>query len=197
MSAFTLVSFYTPDWKYPEYAQSLADDCTRLGLGFAIESKPSTNTYVGNCNLKPYFIRDKLRELKKPILWMDVDGSIITRPDLLLTGDINSFDMAGNRSVTDTSRIHVGSIWFNYTDIIMEFVDAWCEAIAARGIDDSVFNGLWQQFSDKIKFYELPPEYFVILANPMSPIPDASCIIHRLSNSNLKLDYKNKVKSNK
>jgi hypothetical protein len=105
--------------------------------------------------------------------------------------------MAGNRSVTDTSRIHVGSIWFNYTDIVMEFVHTWCEAIAARGIDDSVFNKLWQKCSDKIKFYELPPEYFVILATPDSPAPDSSCIVHRLSNSTLKQDYKNKVEGNK
>ena len=197
MSTFTVVSFYTPDWQYPKYAQSLANDCQRLELDFSIEPRPSTNTYVGNCNLKPYFIRDKLQQLKKPILWMDIDGSIITRPEQLLTSSIDNFDMAGNRSVTDTSRIHVGSIWFNYTDMTMQFVSAWCEAIAARGIDDSVFNGLWQKFSDKIKFYELPPEYFVILANPQSPVPDNSCIVHRLSNSSLKQDYKNKVKGNK
>jgi hypothetical protein len=197
MSDFTVVSFYTSDWKYPEYAQSLVDDCKRLGLDFVIESKPSTNTYVGNCNLKPYFIQDKLQELKKPILWMDVDGSIITRPDQLLTTGIDKFDMAGNRSLKNANRIHVGSIWFNYTDTTIEFVDAWCEVIATRGIDDSVFNGLWQKFSDKIKFYELPPEYFVILDNLQAPAPKASCIVHRLSNSNLKLNYKNKVKSSK
>jgi hypothetical protein len=197
MSNFTVVSFYTPDWKYPEYAQSLVDDCKRLELDFAIESKLSTNTYVGNCNLKPYFIREKLQELKKPILWMDVDGSIVTRPALLSTTEIDNFDMAGNRSLTDASRIHVGSIWFNYTDITMEFVDTWCEAIAARGIDDSVFNGLWQKLFNKIKFYELPPEYFVILSNLQAPVPESSCIIHRLSNSSLKQDYKNKSKNTK
>ena len=128
---------------------------------------------------------------------MDVDGSIVSLPELLLTTSIDNFDMAGNRSRRDLNRIHVGSIWFNYTDITMEFINAWCEAIAARGIDDEVFNRLWQTFSDKIKFYELPPEYFVILSKPDSPIPDNSCIIHRLSNSSLKLDYKNKIKSSK
>jgi hypothetical protein len=197
MSAFTVVSFYTPDWKYPEYAQSLIKDCVRLGLDYSIEPKPSTSTYVGNCNLKPYFIRDKLQTLKKPILWMDVDGSIVSLPDLLLTTSIDNFDMAGNRSRRDINRIHVGSIWFNYTNITMEFINTWCEAIAARGIDDEVFNRVWQKFSDKIKFYELPPEYFVILDTPDSPIPDNSCIIHRLSNSSLKLDYKNKIESSK
>ena len=62
MSAFTVVSFYTPDWKYPEYAQSLIKDCVRLGLDYSIESKPSTSTYVGNCNLKPYFIRENFKK---------------------------------------------------------------------------------------------------------------------------------------
>jgi hypothetical protein len=193
----TVVSFYTPDWDYPAYAKQLQIDCDRFGLAHNIVQQQSKNDYVKNCNIKPFFIRDMLLHYKSPVFWIDADGGINSNPELLLTHDIKNFDMAGNRSLKNANRIHVGSIWFNYTDITMEFVNAWCDAIAARGIDDAVFNGLWQQFSDKIKFYELPPEYFVILPNPDSPIPDNSCIIHRLSNSSLKLAYKNKIESSK
>jgi hypothetical protein len=145
--------------------------------------------------MKPFFIRDMLLLFKSPIFWIDADGGINANPTLLLDQQITNFDIAGNRSTRDSSRVHVGSIWFNYTDITMKFVNAWCNAIVKRGIDDAVFNAIWQQFSAQINFYELPPEYFVILSNPNSSIPPDSCIIHRLSNSLLKRDYKHKVET--
>lgn len=194
MTSFTVISFYTPDWKYPEYAKNLADDCTRLGLEFAIEPRDSTDSYVGNCNLKPNFIRDKLQELKRPVLWMDVDGIINLCPEIFFSDKIHNFDIAANRSQKDSTRIHVGSIWFNYTATTVELVNAWCESVANRGIDDSVFNGLWTQFSQKIKLYELPDEYFYILPRIDSAVPDNICIAHRLSNSPLKQTYKNNIR---
>jgi hypothetical protein len=190
----TVVSFYTDDWDYPKYAMQLQDDCERLGLTHHIVEQPSANDYVKNCNIKPFFIRDMLLRFKGPVFWIDVDGSIVARPNLLLTPDIDNFDMAANRSVRDPSRIHVGSIWFNYTPITLNFVDTWCNDLLNRGIDDAVFNGIWKQFADKIKFYELPPEYFFILPTPTSTVPENVCVTHRLSASPLKQSYKNNCK---
>jgi hypothetical protein len=190
----TVVSFYTADWDYPKYAMQLQDDCERLGLAHYIVKRESTDDYVKNCNIKPFFIRDMLLRFKSPVFWIDVDGSIISSPKLLLTLDINNFDMAANRSVKDPSRIHVGSIWFNYTQATLEFVDAWCANVIKRGIDDAVFNGIWGQFVDKIKFYELPSEYFFILPTPTSTAPENVCVVHRLSASPLKQSYKNNCK---
>jgi hypothetical protein len=193
----TVISFYTPDWDYPKYAKQLQEDCKKLGLTYHIVEKSSENNYVKNCNMKPFFIKDMLQFFKGPVLWIDADGGIESRPELLLADNIKNFDVAGNRSLKDSNRIHVGSIWFNYTEPAVQFVNAWCDAIIKSGIDDAVFNSVWQEFSSGLTFYELPPEYFVILNTPQSPVPDGSCIIHRLSNSSLKQDYKNKIKSNK
>ena len=193
----TVVSFYTPDWHYPKYARQLQVDCDQFGLNHHIVEVSSQGNYVKNCNIKPFFIRDMLHMHKSSVFWIDADGTINRKPELLISQTINNFDMAGNRSQRDPNRIHVGSIWFNYTPIVLDLVESWCDLIVRRGIDDAVFNEVWTQFSNRIKFYELPPEYFVILNTPDSPIPADSCIVHRLSNSNLKLDYKNKIESGK
>ena len=187
----TVVSFYTSDWEYPVYAKQLQDDCTRLGLAYHIVERPSNDDYVKNCNIKPFFIREMLLMFKSPIFWIDADGGINSTPDLLLDQHINNFDIAGNKSTRDPSRIHVGSLWFNYNDVVLEFVNAWCDTIVKHGIDDAIFNGLWKEFSNRLKFYELPPEYFFILPTLDSSPPEKVCIVHRLSNSSLKRDYKN------
>jgi len=189
----TVVSFYTPDWYYADHAQRLQVDCDRFGLNHHIVEVSSQGDYVKNCNMKPFFIKDMLHLHKSPVFWIDADGTINRKPELLMDHSINQFDIAGNKSRRDSTRIHVGSIWFNYTPIVLELIESWCDHIARNGIDDAVFNKVWAEYSEKIKFYELPPEYFTILNTPTSPVPDDSCIVHRLSNSDLKMQYKNKI----
>ena len=188
-----VVSFYTPDWHYPAYARQLQTDCDRFDLNHHIVEVSSHGDYVKNCNIKPFFIRDMLNMHQTPVFWIDADGTINSKPELLLSQSIKDFDIAGNRSQRDPSRIHVGSIWFNYTPVVLDLIESWCDCISKRGIDDAVFNTVWSQFSDRIKFYELPSEYFTILNTPESPVPADSCIVHRLSSSDLKWQYKNKV----
>lgn len=189
----TIISFYTPDWLYPTYARQLQIDCDRFELNHHIVEVSSQGNYVKNCNMKPFFIRDMLYLHKSPVFWIDADGTINRRPELLLSQSIKDFDIAGNKSQRDTTRIHVGSIWFNYNSAVLDLVESWCDCIVKSGIDDAVFNKVWAQFYEKIKFYELPQEYFTILDTPDSPVPAESCIVHRLSSSDLKWQYKNKV----
>jgi len=188
-----ICSFYTPDWDYPNYAKQLSQDCERLSLPYHILEKQSYNDYRKNCNIKPFFIKESLEKFKRPILWIDVDGSIISRPELILSNNTLEYDIAGNRTINDVSKIHVGSIWFNYTKSTMSFINDWCKSVISGGIDDGQFNSTFRKHEDNIKFCELPPNYFVILKNLDSKPPDDSCIVHRISNSNLKKEYKQKL----
>lgn len=190
--SYTVISFYTPNWRYPEYADNLRQDCLRHGLEFSIDEKPSHDDYVKNCNIKPGFIREKIYQLKSPVLWIDADGSLLKAPELLSSHAIREYDIAGNRAENNTERIHVGSIWFNYTETILDFLDAWA-CIVNNSIDDAAFNGVWKNFKDRLRLFHLPPEYFFIHKNPTSKIPEDTVILHRLSSSDLKWQYKNKV----
>jgi hypothetical protein len=189
-----ITSFYTADWKYPEYADSLKNNCSNLNLKHHIVEKPTNNDYVKNCNIKPFFIREVLDTYKCPIFWIDVDGSINKTPELLISEDIRNYDIAVNRSVSNPSRIYVGSMWFNYNEKTVNFINEWCNALEKYGIDDGVFNGIWSNFSKNLNILELPDSYFYILPWPDSTIPEEVYIAHRLSNSDLKIKYKNECR---
>jgi hypothetical protein len=189
----TVISFYTAEWRYPEYAKKLQVDCERLGLPHYIVEMPSTGDYVKNCNIKPSFILSALKKFKSPVLWIDADGELLKAPELLLSIDCKRYDIAGNRSVNVPERVHVGSIWFNYTGAVLEFVSQWADSVVHKGIDDGEFNAAWQRYSNHLDFYELPAEYYFIHKNFRSPIPDDTVILHRLSSSDLKWQYKNNV----
>ena len=190
MPAFTVVSFYTPNWKYPEYAQNLRADCDRLALDYAIESRDSTDSYVENCNIKPFFIREKLQEFKRPVLWIDVDGSIVKIPQSI--NILNDVDVAGYANKQFPERISVNVLLFFYTPNALSFLDTWCNYVK-NSIDDGAFNKALTDQEPKIKLELLPPEQVVILHSRDNHIPAEACFVNRLSGSDLKWQYKNKV----
>jgi len=192
-----ITSFYTSDWKYPEFAKKLSKNCEDLELKYNIVEKKSNNDYLKNCNIKPFFIRETLNKFKSPILWMDVDGSIVSRPDLLFTDEILNYDIAANRGRSNLEKIHVGSIWFNYTEITLAFINDWCKKVLDGGIDDGQFNSVWNTYKNTMRFYELPQNYFVILKSLNAIPPEHSCIIHRISKSSLKQTYKKQLSKKK
>jgi len=189
-----IISFYTDDEDYPEHAKLLSEDCERLGLDYYIEEKPSTRNYKHNCNIKPFFIKKTIEKFKKPVLWIDVDGSIISLPELFFDNKMLEYDMAANCRANDATKIHVGSMWFNYTKSTISLIDDWCESVVSGGIDDGQFNSIWKKHKDKIQFYKLPQNYFVVLKPSNLPLPDHTCIVHRLSNTELKRKEKYKSK---
>lgn len=188
---FIVISFYTNDWLYPEYAAQLRKDCDRHGLRHHIVERPSTNRYVGNCQIKPFFVRECMDEFKRPVFWMDADGSILQRPDRLFDDDNIEYDLIANRPVNDHVRIHVGSMMLNYTDPMRAFVDVWCESILKKSpLDDAAFNGTWDHHKESLKVKFLPDSYFYIHRHFKDPAPDSAIIMHRLSQSDLKERYK-------
>lgn len=194
MSDFTVISFYTQDWEYPVYAQRLMQDCQRLGLDYRIEELPSDQDYVKNCNKKPLFIRQKLMELQRPVLWVDADGSILKDPTSLRDPHISKHDLAGNTADWDANKIHVGSIWFNYSPAAIELVNDWCDKSQNNTHDDDVsFNGILGAHRARCKIQLLPQEYFVILKSINNTAPDDAVIVHRLSTGASKEQYKQRL----
>jgi hypothetical protein len=195
MNVPLVVSFYTPDWEYPTYAKNLQADCDRLNLDCYIEEKFSLENYVNNCNIKPFFIKECLEKFQRPILWMDVDATINKLPEELLDAK-EHYDLAVHLNSKFLNRFYVNSIWFNYTPVVLKLVNSWCNKVVGF-IDDGAFNESFKELYNEIRFLTLPSQQHIILTNPHTPIPQDSYFVHRLSNSTLKQDYKNKVKSNK
>lgn len=172
---FTVISFYTNDWEYPNHARNLKDDCVRLGLESCIEELESTGSYLKNTCLKPRFIRDKLLKLKSPVLWVDCDGTILKRPDFF-SG--LQFDMAAKRMSPGRKRTwHVGTLWVNYTPAMLGFLERWIDNTGAIS-DESALEKTWRQHT--IKVIDIPPQYFRIMKRG-EQLKGDEVIIHRIS----------------
>lgn len=185
-----IVSFYTNDWEYPDYAARLKKDCETLNLECHIVERPTTGDYIRNTSIKPFFIRDTLEEFKRHILWIDCDGSLYQLPRELKYSQIKEYDFAARVYSGPVPRAwHVGTLWFNYNDNVKKFVNDWCER-SELGTDENSFEQAWKVNQHLLTVYKLPPEYFIIL-NKQIPVPGPDTVVaHRLSKSPDKLKRK-------
>ena len=192
MTALRLISFYTPDWDYPKYADLLTKDCVRLNIDHRIVEKASAKSYVDNCNIKPFFIRECINQHRGPVLWVDVDTTINKLPEELNSDMISQYDVAGYQNQRFSDRIYVNSIWFNYTENSLRLIDKWCDLVSGS-IDDSAFNQSLNVLGPELKMLLLPSHQHRTLDWYYHSIPEDSYLVHRLSSSVLKWEYKNKV----
>jgi hypothetical protein len=177
----TVISFYTPNWLYSDHAKRLTRECELLGLDYLIEERPDAGDYLANCRQKPAFIAYALRKLDRPVLWIDVDGSIYRRPDLL---DAPGVDFAAKRKPSNCTRIwHVCALYF--TPNALPFVDAWVAA-TSQWSDESALDEMWKS-GVTLPAMELPDEYHHILND--GPQPKNTVIAHRLSQSDQKREF--------
>ena len=185
-----VISFYTPDWEYPQHAQRLSRECDGLGLQHRIDRLESTGSYLGNTCMKGSYVLTCLKAHEDPLLWIDVDGSIYRYPRELL--DLDGYDMAARRrrQVNEYGYTwHVGTLWFAPTAAAREFAEIWSQH--AQGTDENRFEHAWRQMSDRIRIFELPEQYFFIYNSAnRNNLPEDTVIAHRISRSEMKLREK-------
>jgi hypothetical protein len=186
----TIISFYTNTWEYPSHATRLINECKELGLSYHIKELPDTGEWIGNTRLKAQFIYNTLIELKSPILWIDVDGSIYKKPELLKLP--TEYDFMGRHQRTGPRRTwHVGTMFFNYNDRTIKLTRLWHDAVLANtGTDEASFEAIWVKYAPHLNITsnELPIEYFNIIDGNV-PISN-SVISHRLSKAPSKMEMK-------
>ena len=74
-----LISFYSDiDGRtyYSDNAKRLIGECESLDIPHDIREKETLGTYQLNCLSKPQYILDRLNELNRPLLWMDIDSKM-------------------------------------------------------------------------------------------------------------------------
>lgn len=169
-----VVSFWTADADYRDHAKRLKAECDALGIEHCIEERPSAGGYLENCCQKPFFIREMLERHQRPVLWIDVDASILRQPVWVEKLPEKGYDMAARpHQRPHWRRFHVGTLWFNTT--AAEFLDRWCAQTGALS-DESALDEVFKA-GVEVSVAELPRAYFVLPgtreANP--------CIVHRIS----------------
>ena len=181
----TLISFFTNDWEYPAHAKRLKRECEILKIDYVIKERPSAGGYLENTCMKPFFILECLKELKKPVLWVDVDASIYKTPALLknLNADFAAMPKAAGMS----RKWHVGTLWFNYTPKAIKFLEKWCK-LSHKLSDESALQDLWENYQD-INCFELPATYHLLLIHGNKP-SHQTVIAHRISDGKSKKEQR-------
>ena len=92
---YRLISFYSEPENgnyYTKSAESLKLRCKKLGIDCYIEHRPTAGSWVKNTRQKSAFVRECLERFDEPLLWVDVDSLVHSKPDLSGYQDV---DFAG------------------------------------------------------------------------------------------------------
>ncbi|MDX2018564.1 MAG: hypothetical protein SFY95_13110 [Planctomycetota bacterium] len=170
-----VVSFFTGDGVYRQFAEKLRASCERFGVPYDIDEFPSTGDWIRNLAKKPRFLLDKLDKHRGPVVWMDADCEICQEPAVLreasARGDVdfmcyNLFADAGNglTEIHDPTRLHSSSgvMYIADTPAARGFIAQWgemCEENPDQR-DDFVLNYTFaRRRNTELRARWLPREY--------------------------------------
>jgi len=177
-----ITSFYTNTWHYADHARRLAAECDRLGLEHHIVERRDAGGYLANCRQKPVHIAETLEALGRPLLWVDVDGSVLRVPTDLPDGvDFAAVPMAGIR----TRTWHVGTLYFRPTRAAKELLALWVGALGHES-DEAALDVAWKSGRWHGTHAALPTTYMCYgrWADVADPV-----VMHRGSHSKAKRIY--------
>lgn len=149
-----IISYYSDfsDNKYYEnFANILKEKCKNFGLTHSIEELQSRGNYGVNCLMKPEFILDKIKQYKKPLIWMDCDTDF-REPFPHFNGVKQDIGMATHSGEID--GIKASPLYFNYTKGSFRIIREWvvhCRACYDLGIVELDHDALKHYVLDALK----------------------------------------------
>jgi hypothetical protein len=141
-----VVSFFTKNTPYEDEVRNLIASCKRFGLETSIDGVDSFGSWELNCAFKPFFLHQKLQELKKPLLWVDADAVFIRQPPVL---DLFAADFAVrvDPELPDDhlSKVMSGTIFVNHTDKAKEILRRWAQTCVKEMMRADRREEFWDQ----------------------------------------------------
>jgi hypothetical protein len=192
-----VISFYADvneDKYYTKCANRLREMSTRFSIDLHLEEKDSLGSYRNNCLSKPKFIKDKLEELKQPVVWTDVDSVFRQYPQAF---DVvpDEIDVAFSSSTPNINGMKASPLYFNYTEQAMFFLDEWInrsEQVLVEmdvNFDHEVLFGVFGSRSEVAKYGMFPSTYCMwpqdvnehtVIEMGMSDVPDKIEVLKRM-----------------
>jgi hypothetical protein len=146
-----VISFYTEHTPYQLEAMALIASCNERGIEAEIEGVPSEGSWERNCALKPFFIKKKLLEKKRPVFWVDADAVFKKSPNFsAFMGSDLAFRQMKRFSHDKRFKYFSGSLFLNYTKGGIRFAERWCDYCQEK-IDQKADL----QFLDQISLVDL------------------------------------------
>lgn len=168
MADYTLISFYTQEWKYKKYALNLIDKCNKLGIKHLIKELPSTGCYMDNTKLKTAFIKECLETLKSPVLWVDCDSHVLKKPVFFDTIPQGVTMAAKKKPEKNKLTWYVAVLWFDYCEESLDFINRWiAQSTGTIGGDHTAMERAWRE--KNINAIDIPEDYAVVLKKNEQP----------------------------
>ncbi len=82
MSFPLVVSFYTDDPYYSNEVLGLKRTCQQFDMEYDIECLPSSGSWTANCAMKGPFLKRKMQQHNRPLLWLDADALVLQKPEM-------------------------------------------------------------------------------------------------------------------
>ena len=121
-----VISYYTKNTPYEKEIEHLINSCKRFNVEYHIEGIDDRGSWGANCAFKPYFIREKMKEFQRPLLWVDADAVFLQDlkfEDFMFSDLVFYYDP----SISDPRfSAFAGTIYVNSTEGGLASLDLWC-----------------------------------------------------------------------
>lgn len=183
-----VISFATFDTPYISVInQFLLPSLIKFSIPYDIAYPEDKGSWQLNTQLKPTVIKEMLLKHKQAIVYLDSDATIEYYPELfdkLQDYDIgiHYFDFYKfwrNKEGNAKREVLGGTLYFNYNEKVLAFMDAWIKQTQGNYNDQQSLNIVVTQWKTKLNIYNLPIEYITIRKGKFVP-PEIKnpCIIH-------------------
>lgn len=147
-----IIGYYTD--KYEEEAQKFIDSLKKLDLPHEVDKVEDKGSWLDNVKYKPTFIKEKLKKLNCPVIYIDVDAEVKRYPELF---DKLDCDMAYWLCHQGDYKISAGgTLYFRPKSLWV--LDKW--EIQCRMTCEPDQESLWEVLrKNEIKTELIPIEY--------------------------------------
>jgi|Laugresu1bdmlbsd_1035121.scaffolds.fasta_scaffold04034_6 hypothetical protein len=122
MRNYEILSGYTLNTPYENEIKFLIESLKKFNFSCDhIVPYKNQGTWEKNCQYKAIIIKEKLKELKKPVVWLDADAVIVKNPILFenIKEDMASCQWYGG--------LISGTLYFKNNEKINEVINEWIE----------------------------------------------------------------------
>jgi hypothetical protein len=137
---------------YSEKAKHLVFSLDSLGYDYCVVHFENDRNYYQNCCFKPSYIKSKINEYNKNIVWIDGD-TFLKRDVKDFIDSSRDFDIGLVSYNNDMSGFVASPIFFKNTPISIDLIEKWSEHCKSK-----VENGECELDHDALK-HEILPEF--------------------------------------
>lgn len=98
--------------------------CEKWGLEYRIEGVEPFGKWHEHTCYKPVYILQKMRELKRPVVWIDADAEIVRKPVFEFDCDI-AVRVCDRYPPGHPCYLYAGTIYLDYNRHTVRFVEEW------------------------------------------------------------------------